>query len=259
MVITGTEQEVVITLKINLMLTVVLSCTLLTACGTKANKTGLDATLPVNDEALQYARDAAENVDTLQLPNGESISFVVPSGYSRIDYGDTLPEHLLAGYAYYAGDDSDGVIVQWLWLPSNDYSCMANPMLSVLQDTGVVSDPVVGEPFLTLNGTESFLGMPIYNALDFSVINPEYPLVYLPDTFYLFGVSDDGSLVLRLQHDSKYTEDCVDFAYNVVQGSDSLENIPETFEYSEAYKTSIDSLASSLLEYTVYGDLEQIP
>ena len=44
----------------------------------------------------------------------------------------------------------------------------------------------------------------------------------------------------------------------IVNVTATVENMPDTFEYSEAYKTSLDSLASSLLEYTVYGDLEQI-
>lgn len=246
-------------MKTRLLLLLLLSCTALTACGNKANTTALDATLPVNTEALQYVQDEAPNVDVIELPNEETLSFVVPANYSRIDYGANVPENLLAGYASYPEDGTDGVIVQWLWLDRDNYAYMANPLSEELDGTGVVAEPEVATPFLTINGSESFLGIPVYNKLNFSVLNTAYPDVYLPDTFYLFGVSEEGSLVLRLQYDSEYTKDCVDFAYEVTNGTATVENMPDTFEYSEAYKTSLDSLASSLLEYTVYGDLEQIP
>ena len=246
-------------MKTKLLLLLLLSCTTLTACGNKANTTALDATLPVNTEALQYVQDEAPNVDVIELPNEETLSFVVPAAYSRIDYGANVPENLLAGYASYPEDGTDGVIVQWLWLDRDNYAYMSNPLLEELDGTGVVAEPEVATPFLTINGSESFLGIPVYNKLNFSVLNTAYPDVYLPDTFYLFGVSEEGSLVLRLQYDSEYTKDCVDFAYEVTNGTATVENMPDTFEYSEAYKTSLDLLASSLLEYTVYGDLEQIP
>lgn len=254
-----TEQVEEIILRNKLLLLLLLLCTALIACGHKTNTTTLDATLPVNTEALQYVKDDAPNVDVLELPNGETLSFVVPADYSRIDYGANVPEHLLAGYADYSEDEPDGVIVQWLWLDRDNYAYMANPLSEELDGTGVVPEPEVATPFLTINGSESFLGMPVYNKLNFSVLDTAYVDVYLPDTFYLFGVSEEGSLVLRLQYDSEYTKDCVDFAYEVANGTATVENMPDTFEYSEAYKTSLDSLASSLLEYTVYGDLEQIP
>lgn len=246
-------------MKTRLLLLLLLSCTALTACGNKANITALDATLPVNTEAMQYVRDEAPNVDVIELPNGETLSFVVPANYSRIDYGANVPENLLAGYAFYPEDGTDCVVVQWLWLDRDNYAYMANPLLEELDGTGVVAEPEVATPFLTINGSESFLGIPVYNKLNLSVLNTAYPDVYLPDTFYLFGVSEEGSLVLRLQNDSEYTKDCVDFAYEATNGTATVENMPDTFEYSEAYKTSLDLLASSLLEYTVYGDLEQIP
>lgn len=246
-------------MKTKLLLLLLLSCTTLTACGNKANTTALDATLPVNTEALQYVQDEAPNVDVIELPNEETLSFVVPADYSRIDYGANVPENLLAGYASYPEDGTYGVIVQWLWLDRDNYVYMSNPLLEELDGTGVVAEPEVATPFLTINGSESFLGIPVYNKLNFSVLNTAYPDVYLPDTFYLFGVSEEGSLVLRLQYDSEYTKDCVDFAYEVTNGTATVENMPDTFEYSEAYKTSLDLLASSLLEYAVYGDLEQIP
>lgn len=253
------EQVEEIILRTKLLLLLLLSCTALTACGNKANTTALDAALPVNTEALQYVQNEAPNVDVIELPNGETLSFVVPADYSRIDYGANVLENLLSGYAAYPEDGTDGVIVQWLWLDRDNYAYMVNPLLEELDGTGVVPEPEVATPFLTINGSESFLGIPVYNKLNFSVLNTAYPDVYLPDTFYLFGVSEEGSLVLRLQYDSEYTKDCVDFAYEVVNGTATVENTPDTFEYSEAYKTSLDSLASSLLEYTVYGDLEQIP
>ena len=246
-------------MKTRLLLLLLLSCTALTACGNKANTTALDATLPVNTEAMQYVQDEAPNVDVIELQNGETLSFVVPADYSRIDYGTNIPEHLLASYAAYPEDGTDGVIVQWLWLDRDNYAYMANPLSEELDGTGVVAEPEVATPFLTINGSESFLGIPVYNKKNLIVLNFSYPDVYLPDTFYLFGVSEEGSLVLRLQYDSEYTKDCVDFAYEVANGTATVENIPDTFGYSEAYRTSLDSLASSLLEYTVYGDLEQIP
>ena len=246
-------------MKTRLLLLLLLSCTALTACGNKANTTALDATLPVNTEAMQYVQDEAPNVDVIELQNGETLSFVVPADYSRIDYGTNIPEHLLASYAAYPEDGTDGVIVQWLWLDRDNYAYMANPLSEELDGTGVAAEPEVATPFLTINGSESFLGIPVYNKLNLSLLKVSYTDVNLPDTFYLFGVSEEGSLVLRLQYDSEYTKDCVDFAYEVANGTATVENIPDTFEYSEAYKTSLDSLASSLLEYTVYGDLEQIP
>ena len=246
-------------MKTRLLLLLLLSCTALTACGNKANTTALDATLPVNTEAMQYVQDEAPNVDVIELQNGETLSFVVPADYSRIDYGTNIPEHLLASYAAYPEDGTDGVIVQWLWLDRDNYAYMANPLSEELDGTGVAAEPEVATPFLTINGSESLLGLPVFNKLNLILLYYAYPDVYLPDTFYLFGVSEEGSLVLRLQYDSEYTKDCVDFAYEVANGTATVENIPDTFEYSEAYKTSLDSLASSLLEYTVYGDLEQIP
>lgn len=57
-------------MKTRLLLLLLLSCTALTACGNKANTTALDATLPVNTEAMQYVQDEAPNVDAVELPNG---------------------------------------------------------------------------------------------------------------------------------------------------------------------------------------------
>ena len=47
------------------------------------------------------------------------------------------------------------------FVPSR-HTYMANPLSEELDGTGVVAEPEVATPFLTINGSESFLGIPVY-------------------------------------------------------------------------------------------------